>query len=219
MSKDQWVELALGIVAIIAIVAAVILYRSGGARIGDLEAEVVRLTQYAGDMEAHIADIEQPAQGGSEMAMPEPTLSDAQWRFPIAESDYLMMTSPYGYRVSPILKTELYHNGIDIAATWRAQVVAVADGVVVEHWPPPDGYYRGHDVYGGMVVIEHDEGWRSLYAHLSSTRVHTGWEVAAGTVIGRVGSTGRSRGEHLHFELISPDGEPVNPGLYIDFDP
>ena len=216
MSKDRIAELILGLIALAALIAAMILYRVGGVRIGELEAEVGRLTQYSAELEDRMADMDQPAQGGAETQMPEPTMSDAEWRFPIAESDYLMLTSPYGYRVSPILRTELYHNGIDIAATWRAQVVAVADGVVVEHWPPPDGYYRGHDVYGGMVIIEHDDGWRSLYAHLSSTRVHTGWDIAAGTVIGRVGSTGRSRGEHLHFELISPDGEPVNPALYID---
>lgn len=159
---------------------------------------------------------EQPQEGGAETAeFPTPREFESRFTFPIAESDYLELTSPFGYRVSPILGVEMYHQGLDVAATWRAQVVAAADGVVVEHWPPPDGYFRGHDVYGGLVVVEHSDGWRSLYAHLSETRVNTGDWVRAGTVLGRVGATGLSRGAHLHFELIDADGRRVNPLLYV----
>ena len=157
-----------------------------------------------------------PQEGGAEVALPEPPESSAEYRFPIAESDYVALTSPFGHRVSPILGVELYHQGLDIAATWRAQVVAIADGVVVEHWPPPDGYYRGHDVYGGLIIVEHENGWKSLYAHLSWTGVNTGDVVRSGEVIGRVGSTGRSRGEHLHIEMIDATGQNLNPLLYFE---
>lgn len=162
--------------------------------------------------------------GGAETELPEPPEIDGTWIFPIAASDYLRLTSPYGVRLSPILNIELYHEGVDIAATWRAQVVAAADGVVVEHWPvpgtrhPSGAVFRGHDVYGGMVRIEHEGGWSTLYAHLSETRVHTGQTVRAGAMIGRVGDTGKSRGAHLHLELRAPDGTPINPLLIVNPD-
>lgn len=172
-------------------------------------------------IEQQLEELEQlqsqlPQEGGAEVTPPEPPVSDAKYRFPIAESDYVTLTSPFGYRVSPILGVEKYHQGLDIAASWRAQVVAIADGIVVEHWPPPDGYYRGHDVYGGLLVVEHENGWQSVYAHLSWTRVNTGDRVRSGEVIGRVGGTGKSRGEHLHIELIDATGQNVNPLLYFE---
>jgi len=67
-----------------------------------------------------------------------------------------------------------------------------------------------------MVVIEHANGWRSLYAHLSDTRVHTGREIQAGEVIGRIGNTGRSDGAHLHIELADATGKAVNPLLHFE---
>lgn len=213
--KGVLFEIVLGVLAVVAIAGAIVVHRSGNARAGVLSEEVRRLTAYSADLEKRIAEIDEPQSGGAETRGPAPRTISEEWTFPIAETDYLMMTSPFGYRVSPILEIELYHEGVDIAATWRAQVVAVADGEVVEHWPAPDGYFRGHDVYGGMVVVEHAEGWRSRYAHLYSTRVHTGQVLRAGDVIGRVGGTGKSRGEHLHFELRSPDGAAVNPLLFV----
>jgi len=176
----------------------------------------IRAAEEAGQLREQIAQADSPHEGGMDIEPPAIPESTEQYRFPIAPEDYRMLTSPYGYRKSPLLAVERYHAGVDIAAAWRAQVVAVADGVVVEHWPPPDGYYRGHDVYGGMVVIEHADGWRSLYAHLSSTRVHTGWTVRAGEVIGRIGNTGKSDGAHLHVEIHGPDGAAVNPLLYLE---
>lgn len=107
-----------------------------------------------------------------------------------------------------------------MVGTWRAQVVSIADGVVTEHWPAPGtphpngGEFQGHDIYGGMIKIRHDDGTESVYAHLSSSRVHEGTEVKTGQVIGRVGDTGKAKGEHLHFELII-DGEHVNPLQYM----
>jgi murein DD-endopeptidase MepM/ murein hydrolase activator NlpD len=149
----------------------------------------------------------------TEVQRPEP-VQQGRYLFPVAASDYTL-TSPHGVRVSPITKTIKYHSGLDISSVWRAQVVSVADGTVIEHWPPPDGYYRGHEVYGGMIIIDHGEGIRSLYAHLSTTYVHEGYEIKAGEVIGRIGATGVADGEHLHFEL-QLDGKAVNPLLYIE---
>ena len=158
----------------------------------------------------------EPQEGGAETdRAPAQRRSDSEYVFPIAASDYITLSSPFGYRTSPILNVERYHQGIDVVATWQAQVVAAADGSVVEHWPPPDGYYRGHPVYGGLLILEHENGWRTLYAHLSETRVRTGMRVEAGEVIGRVGNTGMSRGDHLHFEISDAARQRLNPLLYV----
>lgn len=140
--------------------------------------------------------------------------------FPVHPDDFLFYTSAYGIRVSPFLGIEQQHDGIDIAATWRAQVVAIADGVVREHWPAPGtpypggGTYRGHPVYGAMVLIDHGDGVESLYAHMHSTRVRQGQIIRSGEIIGRVGATGQATGAHLHFEILV-DGAARNPLHYV----
>lgn len=156
--------------------------------------------------------------GGAETEVKRSVVNyEAQHLFPIHPDDFLFYSSPFGVRVSPILHRTMHHNGLDIGATWRAQIIAVADGVIVEHWPAPDGYFKGHRVYGGMVKIQHDDGSASLYAHMSWTNrdvVRQGRRVKAGQVIGRIGDTGMADGNHLHFELHI-DKKPVNPLLYI----
>ena len=166
-----------------------------------------------------VAEQEMP-QGGMEVPVMEVPEYTSSYLFPISEEDYLMRTSAFGVRVSPFLQILSHHHGLDIAGAWRSQVVAIADGVVTDHYPPPGTrgprgiIYRGHDVYGGMVRIRHDDGSESLYGHLSRTFVRIGERVRAGDVIGRQGSTGRATGEHLHLEL-RVGGELVNPILYL----
>ena len=203
--RDSWFYALL---ACIALMAAALVFDG---------IEHSRLLQENADLREQLnaQSTPEPATGGAEIPIPE-FVASANWRFPVADSDFLVLTSPFGYRVSPLLNVEMYHTGLDIAAAWKAQVVAVADGTVVEHWPPPDGYWRGHNVYGGMVEIEHADGMRTLYAHLSWTRIHTGDHVRAGEVIGRIGNTGKSDGQHLHLEVIAPDGQRLNPLLYIE---
>ncbi|MBI2017797.1 M23 family metallopeptidase [Candidatus Daviesbacteria bacterium] len=97
-----------------------------------------------------------------------------------------------------------YHPGVDIANR-AAPGIAASDGgtVVVAGWP--DGYG-----YGNRVVIDHGNGYRSLYAHLSNIYVSVGEKVSRGQLVGQMGSTGRSTGTHLHLE-IHYKGIPVNP--------
>ena len=148
------------------------------------------------------------------------TMPAMAWQFPVHPSDFWVITSPYGYRISPFLNVARHHNGVDITAVRFAQVLAVRDGVVVEHWPPPGtptrtgGYFQGHPVYGGYIVVQHDDGWTSHYAHLSVTYRRTGERVNSGQVIARMGATGATTGHHLHFEMHHK-GEPVNPLLYL----
>ncbi len=144
-----------------------------------------------------------------------------KYPFPINSSDFMKLSSPYGIRISPINYTLKKHLGVDIYTDVpRSQVIAIADGVIVDSWPPPgkskDGskYYSGHPVYGGMVKVRHDDGSIALYGHLSAKYVSLNERVKAGQVIGREGSTGKSTAEHLHFEL-KIDNEYVNPLLWI----
>ena len=92
-------------------------------------------------------------------------------------------------------------------------MVAVRDGVVITHYPPPDGYFKGHEVYGGYIVVDHGDSI-SRYAHLHTSYVREGQHVKKGQVIGRMGSTGQTTGMHLHFQLEIGE-ETVNPLLYI----
>ena len=122
----------------------------------------------------------------------------------IAPLDEYRITSKFGYRTDPMggSSESQLHKGVDLVGPHHAPVKAAADGVVVEHWPAPNGYYKGHPVYGGLVVIDHLDGTHTLYAHLSRTFVAEGDRVLAGRVIGRQGNSGKSTGEHLHFEIV-----------------
>ncbi len=112
------------------------------------------------------------------------------------------ITSGFGERMHPISKDYRFHRGVDIAAPMGTQVRAMGKGTVVF-----SGWRQG---YGNTVIIDHGDGTLSRYAHNSENLVKAGDEVEAGTVIGHVGSTGRSTGPHLHVEVVR-DGEPVDP--------
>lgn len=139
--------------------------------------------------------------------------------WPVEYNELTRITSGFGWRLSPVFDEITYHTGVDIAGTWNAKVIAPADGVVVEHWIPPDGRWRGHDTYGGMVKIRHAGGFETVYAHLKWTdlaNIHEGNEIRQGDRIGIMGDTGVSRGDHLHYEVWL-NGVPVNPLDYLRF--
>lgn len=129
--------------------------------------------------------------------------------YPPLEAAYV--SSGCGYRMDPMGGgTEGLHKGLDLVGTIGAPVVAVLAGAVVEHWPSPDSYWRGHPIYGGLVVIDHGEGLFTLYGHLLDTCVHEGYQIEAGQEIGRLGDTGITTGPHLHFEVV------VDPLRYLE---
>lgn len=117
-----------------------------------------------------------------------------------------IITSPYGWRLHPVLKYEKLHTGIDIGAGYGAKIIAVQSGKVIK------ATYNG--AYGNYVVVDHGGGVCTLYAHQSSMAVSVGQKVSAGDTIGYVGSTGYSTGPHLHFEVII-NGSTVDPMGYI----
>ena len=112
------------------------------------------------------------------------------------------VSSPVGPRNLKIT-SETFHRGDDLVGiSKKTEIKAAADGIVVEHWPAPDGYYKGHPVYGGYIVLQHDNGTYTVYAHMSDTVVHTGDKVKQGQKIGVIGDTGIATGVHLHFEIV-----------------
>ena len=112
------------------------------------------------------------------------------------------VSSPYGLRFNG---TE-FHQGIDIAADMGTPIVATADGVVTAA-----GWNGG---YGNMVDVDHGGGIVTRYGHASALAVTVGQQVRRGEVIAYVGSTGRSTGPHVHYE-VRVDGQPVNPAGYL----
>jgi len=130
-----------------------------------------------------------------------------------APVDDMKITSSCGIRENPMGGGEEgLHRGTDMVGPLKGFIYAAADGVVVDHWPPPDRWYSGHPVFGGMVTIDHGGGIFTLYGHMRATLVKRGDTVTRGQKIGRQGNTGISDGEHLHFEVIV-DPEIVLSGI------
>ena len=119
------------------------------------------------------------------------------------------ISSSFGYRVDPVYGGGEYHRGQDFAAPRGYPVYATGDGVVktVKH------QFYG---YGNMVVIDHGFGYLTRYAHLSFTNVTEGMKLSRGDKVGEIGSTGKSTGPHLHYE-VEYMGRNVNPMNYMDY--
>jgi len=116
------------------------------------------------------------------------------------------LSSSFGYRDSPFTGKKEFHKGIDISTRTGAPIVASADGVVS---------FTGWDGgYGRVVVIKHGRGFKTKYAHLKKSIVKTGQHVNRGETVGLVGSSGRSTGPHLHYE-VHLNGVAVNPIRYV----
>lgn len=124
-------------------------------------------------------------------------------RMPLAGA---VLTSNYGMRTHPVLGGTRKHSGIDLAAPTGTPVYATADGVVSKaEW---------YSSYGLYISVEHGASLQTRYAHLSRLAVAAGDTVSKGDLIGYVGSTGRSTGPHLHYE-VRVDGVAVNPIPYM----
>ena len=116
------------------------------------------------------------------------------------------MSSPFGERVDPISGKKAWHEGMDFAGAKGSEVIAVANGVVV---------FAGYrDGYGKMVEISHGKDMRTRYGHHEEVLVHAGQSVKRGDVIALMGSSGRSTGPHVHFEVLK-EGRSVNPARYV----
>jgi murein DD-endopeptidase MepM/ murein hydrolase activator NlpD len=114
------------------------------------------------------------------------------------------VTSEFGWRIHPIQKTRKFHNGIDLGAPKGTPVLSLGTGVVTFA-----GWSNG---YGRLVKVKYDNGYTCYYAHLDNYAGMTpGTRVTRGQTVGKVNSSGMSTGNHVHFEVRTPDGTPVNP--------
>ena len=124
-------------------------------------------------------------------------------RLPIAGAE---LTSSFGNRLDPFAHTHAFHAGLDFAARTGTPIASAAGGVVAFA-----GFRRD---FGGVVEIDHGNGLVTRYAHASELLVHSGQVVTPGERIAMVGSTGRSTGPHLHFEVLRAGGQ-VDPKRYL----
>ncbi|MGE5525574.1 MAG: M23 family metallopeptidase [Rhodospirillaceae bacterium] len=115
-------------------------------------------------------------------------------------------SSDFGWRTDPFTNERNYHEGIDFTAEHGAPILAAAGGVVV--------YSAFHPQYGNMLEIDHGNGLVTRYAHAAKRLARVGDVVTRGAQIGEVGSSGRSTGNHLHFE-VRRNGAPLNPAQFL----
>ena len=122
---------------------------------------------------------------------------------PVRNENLRSVASGFGYRSDPFTKVRKFHAGMDFSAKVGAPIFATGDGVVTRADNTASGY-------GNHIVVKHGFGYETLYAHLSKYNIKKGQKVKRGDIIGFVGSTGRSEGPHLHYE-VHKNGEVVNP--------
>lgn len=126
---------------------------------------------------------------------------------PVKQGGEVKITSGFGMRRHPISKERKMHTGVDLKAPIGTPVFATANGIVIKKDIQPDGY-------GKMIVVQHGKTYQTVYSQLSAFNVEAGDKVEQGQKIGAVGSSGRSTGPHLHYEVIK-DGKKVNPQEYF----
>lgn len=170
----------------------------------DLVEEQERIQDDMDALEKEIAAREEELNRQQQQNNYVPVVTEAGFLFPVSLNGYQCMTSPYGYRVHPISGVTRLHNGVDLAAVTGTPIFASKSGVVTTACI---GWGNG---YGNHVVINHGDGYSTLYAHQSALNVYEGQIVSQGDVIGYVGSTGNSTGPHLHFTVFK-NGETINP--------
>ncbi len=171
--------------------------RSESLRLADLESSFAELTGRLRTRE-------------SELAILESLLADEEYREAVALEgrpvQWGWLSSPYGYRVDPITGQKAWHAGVDFAGRADSEVIAVASGVVT--------FAGERSGYGRLVEISHGQGLLTRYGHHATLKVESGQIVKRGDVIGTMGSSGRSTGPHVHFE-VEHAGRPVNPAKYL----
>lgn len=128
---------------------------------------------------------------------------------PVKDKDLKTVASGFGWRVDPVYNVQKFHEGMDFSAEKGTDVYATGDGVIRQaQWDTG---------YGQCIVIDHGYGYITRYAHLSKMNVRRGQSVKRGEKIGEVGSTGKSTGPHLHYEVILR-GVIQNPAHYYFMD-
>jgi murein DD-endopeptidase MepM/ murein hydrolase activator NlpD len=126
---------------------------------------------------------------------------------PVSNQDLTRIASGFGYRTDPVYKVQKFHAGLDFAAPQGTPIYATADGTVSEASSSEGGY-------GNHVIINHGNGYETLFGHMVRMKVASGAKVKRGEVIGWVGSTGKSTGPHCHYE-VHKNGEKIDPVFFF----
>jgi murein DD-endopeptidase MepM/ murein hydrolase activator NlpD len=145
------------------------------------------------------------AAGNTSGASAQPEVVESPIPKPLQVSDVTAparVSSRFGWRQDPLTGEASFHQGVDLAVAYGRDVKAAADGVV--------SFAGVQNGYGNTVVIDHQDGRQTRYAHLSQELVRAGDAVTEGQVLGKSGNSGRSTGPHLHFEVLV-NGKPVDP--------
>ncbi|MDQ6965589.1 MAG: M23 family metallopeptidase [Mariprofundaceae bacterium] len=176
----------------------------GGPRLGasdvaieGLDLSIDRIDSRLADLDVQLATVDylMEQKRGEQAARPHAWPSEHGW-----------LSSNYGVRADPFTGERARHNGVDIANRFGAPVLAASRGIVTFAGEMKD--------YGHLVEVDHGYGYVTRYGHLSSLTVHLGDEVSDGQIVGRVGSSGRSTGPHLHYE-VHRNGHHLNPGKFL----
>ncbi|MCR5831197.1 MAG: peptidoglycan DD-metalloendopeptidase family protein [Lachnospiraceae bacterium] len=171
------------------------------AAIREYEAMIAEQDQIIKDLEAAILEEKKRLLAENKKAI---VYDGGQFKWPAPS--YVRISDDYGNRIHPILGTQQFHNGVDMAAPNGSPILAAYDGeVIAASYSPTMGNY---------IMIDHGDGLITIYMHASSVSVSQGTMVARGEQIGCVGSTGRSTGPHLHFS-VRENGQYVSPWNYL----
>lgn len=171
-------------------------------KLGEIKSRQKALEAALNELEQESKALEQLIKKKTRSKTPAKGTGHLTWPVP----GYTSVSSPFGWRIHPILKERRFHDGTDFPAPQGTRVVAADTGTIIYV-----GWLNG---YGKVVIIDHGAGLTTTYAHLSSQSVSEGDEVKRGDSIGKVGSTGWSTGPHLHF-TVRKDGDAVEPMRYL----
>lgn len=148
-----------------------------------------------------LEDVLEEAVSNKEFRASKPSIN------PISSADPFWITSSYGYRNDPFTGRRTAHHGLDLAGPYGLDIHVSGDGVVVTA-------KKGRFGYGKEVVVDHGFGYTTRYAHLQEILVKPGQKLKRGQVLGTLGSSGRSTGPHLHYE-VNLNGRPMNPMFFF----
>ena len=173
----------------------------GGALLRGVAQDIDKLTWRAYVQSKSFDDVSRLAYTKDRMVHCVPAIQ------PVSVQQLTRLSSPFGYRRDPFNHTAKMHTGMDFVGSYGTPIHATGDGLVVVASMSDGGY-------GRQVVIDHGFGYKTRYAHMSSISVTEGERVKRGQEVGKMGSTGRSTGTHLHYEVLVKN-MPVNPALYF----
>jgi murein DD-endopeptidase MepM/ murein hydrolase activator NlpD len=164
--------------------------------IEQLRGKINQLRLSAAEQQNKLSELKEQKEKEQYLAQFIPSITPAKGR----------ISSSFGWRRDPIHGKMSEHTGMDFAGSFRSPIYATAHGTVT--------FAGRNGGYGKQIVIDHGNGYKTSYSHLTSISVKKWEKVEKGDIIGRMGSTGRSTGVHLHYE-VHQNGKPVNPTKFI----